>query len=70
MALIETSDQLDLQGYGLLDFCEVKELAGASADAASLGNQAASLFERKGNAAAAMMARQLAERLLREADRR
>ena len=70
MALIETSDQLDLQGYGLLDFCEVKELAGASADAASLGKQAASLFERKGNAAAAVMARQLAERLLREADRR
>ena len=28
-ALIETSDQLDLQGNGLLDFAEVRELAGA-----------------------------------------
>ena len=29
IALIETSDQLDLQGNGLLDFAEVRELAGA-----------------------------------------
>jgi class 3 adenylate cyclase len=70
MALIETSDQLDLQGYGLLDFCEVRELAGAPAEAASLSEQAAGLFERKGNAVAAAMARQLAGRLLREGDRR
>jgi ATP/maltotriose-dependent transcriptional regulator MalT len=35
-ALIETSDQLDLQGYGLLDFAEVCELAGAPADASDL----------------------------------
>ena len=33
MTLIETSDQLDLQGNGLLDFAEVRELAGAPADA-------------------------------------
>jgi predicted ATPase len=68
IALIETSDQLDLQGYGLLDFSEVRELAGAPADAAALSERAASLFERKGNAVAAQRARQLAERLLSEAD--
>ena len=43
MALIESSDQLDLQGNGLLDFAEVRELAGAPADAAALSEQAASL---------------------------
>ena len=62
-ALIETSDQLDLQGYGLLDFAEVRELAGASADAATLSEKAAGLFERKGNVVSALRARQLAERL-------
>ena len=62
-ALIETSDQLDLQGNGLLDFAEVRELAGAPADAAGLGEQAAALFERKGNIVSALRARQLAERL-------
>ena len=39
MALIEPSDQLDLQGNGLLDFAEVRELAGAPADAADLSEQ-------------------------------
>ena len=63
MALIETSDQLDLQGYGLLDFAEVRELAGAHADAAALSEKAAGLFERKGNIVSALRARQLAERL-------
>jgi class 3 adenylate cyclase/tetratricopeptide (TPR) repeat protein len=62
-ALIETSDQLDLQGNGLLDFAEVRELAGAPADAAALSEQAARLFERKGNVVSALRARQLAERL-------
>ena len=62
-ALIETSDQLDLQGNGLLDFAEVRELAGAPADAAALSEQAAMLFERKGNVVSALRARQLAERL-------
>ena len=62
-ALIETSDQLDLQGYGLLDFAEVRELAGAPADAAALSEKAAGLFERKGNVVSALRARQLAERL-------
>jgi tetratricopeptide (TPR) repeat protein len=62
-ALIETSDQLDLQGYGLLDFAEVCELAGAPADAAALSVRAAVLFERKGNVVSALRARQLAERL-------
>jgi ATP/maltotriose-dependent transcriptional regulator MalT len=62
-ALIETSDQLDLQGYGLLDFAEVCELAGAPADAAALSVRAAMLFERKGNVVSALRARQLAERL-------
>jgi hypothetical protein len=66
MALIETSDQIDLQGYGLLDFAEVWELAGAPARAAAFGERAAGLFERKGNVVAALTARQLAERLLRE----
>ena len=61
-ALIETSDQLDLQGYGLLDFAEVRELSGALADAAALSEQAARLFERKGNVVSALTARQLAER--------
>jgi tetratricopeptide (TPR) repeat protein len=62
-ALIETSDQLDLQGNGLLDFAEVWELAGAPADAADLSEQAAMLFERKGNVVSALRARQLARRL-------
>jgi ATP/maltotriose-dependent transcriptional regulator MalT len=62
-ALIETSDQLDLQGNGLLDFAEVRELAGAPADAAALCERAAELFERKGNVVSALRARQLAERL-------
>ena len=70
MALIETSDQLDLQGNGLLDFAEVRELAGAPADAAALSEQAARLFERKGNVVSALRARQLAERLLSQPDRR
>jgi len=69
-ALIETSDQLDLQGNGLLDFAEVRELAGAPADAAALSEQAASLFERKGNVVSALRARQLTERLLSQPDRR
>ena len=62
-ALIETSDQLDWQGNGLLDFAEVRELAGAPGDAAALSEQAALLFERKGNVVSARRARQLAERL-------
>jgi class 3 adenylate cyclase/tetratricopeptide (TPR) repeat protein len=62
-ALIETSDQLDLQGNGLLDFAEVRELAGAPADAAGLSERAAQLFERKGNVVSALRARQLAGRL-------
>jgi predicted ATPase/class 3 adenylate cyclase len=62
-ALIEASDQLDLQGNGLLDFAEVRELAGAPGDAAALSEQAAMLFERKGNVVSARTARQLAERL-------
>jgi class 3 adenylate cyclase/predicted ATPase len=62
-ALIETSDQLDWQGNGLLDFAEVRELAGAPADAAALSEQAARLFVRKGNVVSALRARQLAERL-------
>ena len=62
-ALIETSDQLDLQGNGLLDFAEVRELAGAPADAAGLSEQAAVLFERKGNIVSAQRARQLPKRL-------
>jgi len=63
-ALIETSDQLDSQGNGLLDFAEVRELAGAHADAAALSERAAGLFERKGNTVSALKARRLAERLL------
>ena len=70
MALVETSDQLDLQGHGLLDFAEVRELAGALADAAALSEQAAMLFERKGNVVSALRARQLGERLLSQPDRR
>ena len=69
MVLIETSDQLDLQGNGLLDFAEVRELGGAPADAAALSERAAGLFERKGNVVSAQRARQLAERLLSQADR-
>jgi tetratricopeptide (TPR) repeat protein len=68
-ALIETSDQLDLQGNRLLDFAEVRELAGAPVDAAALTERAAGLFERKGNTVSALKARQLAERLLSQADR-
>jgi ATP/maltotriose-dependent transcriptional regulator MalT len=67
--LIETSDHLDLQGNGLLDFAEVRELAGVPADAAALSGRAAMLFERKGNVVSARRARQLAERLLSQADR-
>ena len=47
-ALIETSDQLDLQGNGLLDFAEVRELAGAPADAAALSEQAADALRAQG----------------------
>ena len=63
-ALIGTSDQLDWQGSGLLDFAEVRELAGAPEDAAVLAERAASLFERKGNVVSALRARQLVERLI------
>jgi predicted ATPase/class 3 adenylate cyclase len=62
-ALIEASDQLDLQGSALMDFAEVRELSGALADAAALSERAAGLFERKGNVVSALRARQLAERL-------
>ena len=68
-ALIETSDQLDFQGSGLLDFAEVLDLSGAPADAAALSERAAVLFERKGNSISALKARQLAERLLSQANR-
>ena len=63
MTLIETSDQLDWQGHGLLDLAEVRELAGDVADAAALSERAAELFERKGNVVSALTARRLAERL-------
>jgi len=63
MALIETSDWLDSQGNVLLDFAEVRELAGAPAEAAVLSERAAGLFERKGNVVSALRARQLAEGL-------
>ena len=62
-ALIETSDQLDLQGNGLLDFAEVRGLEGAPAEAAALSERAVILFERKGNVISARRARQLAELL-------
>jgi class 3 adenylate cyclase len=68
MALIQTSDSLDSQANGLLDFAEVCELAGARADAAALSQRAGGLFERKGNTVSARKARQLAERLLNQAD--
>jgi hypothetical protein len=58
-----------LQGNGLLDFAEVRELSGALAEAAALSERAAGLFERKGNIVSALKARQLAERLLSQADR-
>ena len=70
MRLIETSDQLDLQGNGLLDLAEVRELAGDHGGAATLSERAAGLFERKGNVVSARRARQLAGRLLSQADRR
>jgi len=63
LALIETSAKLNWQGIGLLDYAEVRELAGASADAAALCEQATVLFERKGNIVSALRARRLAERL-------
>jgi class 3 adenylate cyclase len=69
IALIETSDQLDLQGNGLLDLAEVRELAGAPADAAALSERAAALFERKENVVSARWALQLAERLLSQVNR-
>ena len=69
MALIETSDQLDLQGNGLMDLAEVRELAGTPASAAALCERAAGRYERKGNVVSARRAHQLAERLLSQADR-
>ncbi|MGH3235560.1 MAG: hypothetical protein ACRDOH_20380, partial [Streptosporangiaceae bacterium] len=69
-ALIETSDQLDWQGNGLMDFAEVRELAGGPADAVALSERAARLFERKGNVVSALRARQFGERLLSQPDRR
>ena len=61
-ALIETSDQLDLQGNGLLDYAEVRELAGARRTP-RLSARSRQLFERKGNVVSALRARQLGERL-------
>ena len=69
MALIETSDQLDWQGNGLMDFAEVRELARAPTDAAAFSERAARLFERKGNVVSALRAHQLGERLLSQPDR-
>jgi len=69
IALIETSDSLDWHGNGLLDLAEVRELAGAPADAAALSQRAAGLFELKENTVSALKARQLAERLLSQVDR-
>ena len=69
-ALIETSDQLDWQGNGLMDFAEVRELAGAPTDAVAFSERAARLFERKGNVVSAQRAHQLGERLLSQPDRR
>ncbi len=63
MGLIETSDHLDLQGTGLLDFAVIRELAGIPEDAAAFADRAARLFERKGNVVSALRARQLGERL-------
>ncbi len=63
IALIATTDQIDWQGNGLLALAEVRELAGAPADAAALSERAARRFERKGNVVSALRARQLAERL-------
>jgi ATP/maltotriose-dependent transcriptional regulator MalT len=63
MGLIETSDHLDLQGTGLLDFAEIRELAGIPGDAAAFADRSARLFERKGNVVSALRARQLGERL-------
>ena len=63
MTFIETTDQLDLQGNGLLDFAEVRELSGAPADAAALSEKAAALFERKGNVISAHRASMLTKRL-------
>jgi predicted ATPase/class 3 adenylate cyclase len=63
LALIEPSDQLDLQGNGLLDFAEIRELAGVPEDAAAFADLAAALFERKENVVSALRARQLGERL-------
>jgi len=63
MALIEPSDQLDWQGNGLMDFAEIRELAGIPEDAAAFADRAARLFERKGNVVSALRARQLGERL-------
>ena len=63
IALIATTDQIDWQANGLLDLAEVRELAGAPADAAALSERAARRFERKGNVVSALRARQHAERL-------
>jgi hypothetical protein len=63
LCALVTSDQLDWQGTGLLDFAEIRELAGNPEDAAALADRAARLFERKGNVVSALRARQLGERL-------
>jgi len=60
VALADKTDLLNTQGDTLADLAEVLALAGRPAEAASVLQQAAEVFERKGNLASLARVRALA----------
>lgn len=62
LAIIAESDQVDLQGKGLLDLAEIQALLGDDEGARRSLEEAGRLFEEKGNVVMAARARQQAER--------
>ena len=61
LAIIEESDQLDLQGKGLLDLAEIQGLLGDESGAGHSLEGALALFEKKGNVVLAERTRSEAE---------
>ena len=55
--LIRTSDDINSQGDALIDLAEVLRVAGRPAEAAEAARDALALFEAKGNAVSAALAR-------------
>jgi ATP/maltotriose-dependent transcriptional regulator MalT len=63
VALVEKTDMLNTQGDTLADLAEVLSLAGRPAEAISVLEQAAEIFERKGNRISLERVRALAREL-------